>query len=105
MHKTREMHTTTNYLLANLAVSDVIIIFTIPVHFANLSEFTCRFKVIGDIAHRFISLNSFSYGCRKVSRFIETFQIEFALKRGEYQESNCSYLDIKHSLRFSRIFP
>ncbi|XP_074607879.1 mu-type opioid receptor-like isoform X1 [Acropora palmata] len=50
VHKTREMHTTTNYLLANLAVSDVIIIFTIPVHFASFSQFTCKFKVIGDIA-------------------------------------------------------
>ena len=50
VHKTREMHTTTNYLLANLAVSDVIIIFTIPVHFSNFSQFTCKFKVIGDIA-------------------------------------------------------
>ena len=58
VHKTREMHTTTNYLLAtttnyllaNLAVSDVIIIFIIPVHFANFSQYTCKFKVIGDIA-------------------------------------------------------
>ena len=50
VHKTREMHTTTNYHLANLAVSDVIIIFAIPVNFANFSQFTCKFKVIGDIA-------------------------------------------------------
>ena len=50
VHKTREMHTTTNYLLANLAVSDVVIICTIPVHFANFSQFTCKFKVFGDIA-------------------------------------------------------
>ena len=30
VHKTREMHTTTNFLLANLAVSDVISILQLP---------------------------------------------------------------------------
>lgn len=60
VHKTREMHTTTNYLLANLAVSDAIAIFIIPINFAksggsgplvsNFSKFSCKFVVIGDIA-------------------------------------------------------
>ena len=35
VHKTREMHTTTNYLLANLALSDVIAIISMfPMSFA-----------------------------------------------------------------------
>ena len=60
VHKTREMHTTTNYLLASLAVSDAITIFTIPMYIAyegsfgspleNFSKFSCKFAVIGDIA-------------------------------------------------------
>ncbi|XP_044181337.1 substance-P receptor-like [Acropora millepora] len=60
VHKTREMHTTTNYLLANLAVSDAIAIFTIPMYFLhdgvfgpslkNFTKFSCKFAVIGDIA-------------------------------------------------------
>ena len=59
VHKTREMHTTTNYLLANLAVSDAITIFMIPMYFANsgvfgppledFSKFSCKFVVIEDI--------------------------------------------------------
>ena len=60
VHKTREMHTTTNYLLANLAVSDAIVIFIIPMYFAssgdfgppleNFSKFSCKFAVVGAIA-------------------------------------------------------
>ena len=61
VYKTRQMHTTTNYLLANLAVSDAITIFTIPMIYfaygedfgkfsANFGKFSCKFGVIGDIA-------------------------------------------------------
>ena len=60
VYKTREMHTTTNYLLASLAVSDAITIFIIPMYSANgggfgpplenLSKFSCKFVVIGNIA-------------------------------------------------------
>ena len=60
VHKTREMHTTTNYLLANLAVSDAIAIFIIPMYFAisgdfgspleNFSKFSCKFVAVGGIA-------------------------------------------------------
>ena len=60
VHKRREMHTTTNYLLANLAVGDAIAIFKIPMYIAytghfvppleNFSKFSRKFVVIGDIA-------------------------------------------------------
>ena len=61
VHKTREMHTTTNYLLANLALSDAITLFTIPMmYFAygrdcgrpleNFGQFSCKFVVVTAIA-------------------------------------------------------
>ena len=60
VHKTREMQTTTNYLLVNLAVSDGITIFALAMYFPygevfgpslkNFSKFACKFAVIGDIA-------------------------------------------------------
>ena len=60
VHKTREMHTTTNYLLANLALSDVIAILMFPMNFGSLdgfgpssqsfSKFSCKFVIVGTIA-------------------------------------------------------
>ena len=75
IEQTREIDTTTNYLLANLAVSDAIAIFVIPMFFAsldclspaveNVSKFSCKFGVVGDIYRdRFISLNPNSCRCR-----------------------------------------
>ena len=115
VHKTREMHTTTNYLLANLAVSDAITIFTIPMMyfpyagdwqiFGKSRRIFLQVCSCWDYRNGFINLNSDSYCCGKVPRYFETFQLEFALKRAQYQESNCSYLDYKHISRFSRFFP
>ena len=47
VHKTREMHTTTNYLLANLALSDVIAILTFPMNLGSLlaSVLHCKASV------------------------------------------------------------
>ena len=61
VHKTREMHTITNYLLANLAVSDAITLFTIPMMYSayvqdfggpleNFGKFSCKFAIIGIIS-------------------------------------------------------
>ena len=64
----------------------------------------CKCAVNGDL-EMVTSASNHIYRCRKASCHIETFQLEFAFKRREYQESNCSYLDFEQSLRFSGIFP
>ena len=45
VHKTREMHTPTNFLLANMAVSDVIAVSLWPMYYLEFSEFLCKFLV------------------------------------------------------------
>ena len=59
VHQTRDMHSTTNYLLANLAVSDVITILLAPLYFFSyhigypssaFGKFSCKFLVLSDIA-------------------------------------------------------
>ena len=49
VHKTRDMHTTTNYLLANLALSDVIILLVWPLTMiltSGFGKFSCKFYVL-----------------------------------------------------------
>ena len=87
VHKTREMHTTTNYLFANLALSDVIAIISIfPMSLAasldgfspsvqGFGKFSCKFAVVGTIA-----IASLALTLTFIAVEIETFQLESALK-------------------------
>ena len=50
VHKTRDMHTPTNYLLANMAVSDVIIILLWPFYFFEFTKFICKFFPLIEIS-------------------------------------------------------
>ena len=57
VHKTREMHTTTNYLLVNLAFSDILIIFMEPLYFFShgylsdgVAKFVCKVLSVGEIS-------------------------------------------------------
>ena len=50
MHKTREMHTTTNYLLVSMAVSDVITVLLWPLYHFSFAKFVCKFTTLAEIS-------------------------------------------------------
>ena len=50
VHKKREMHTTTNYLLVSMAVSDVITVLLWPLYYFSFAKFVCKFVALAEIS-------------------------------------------------------
>ena len=50
VHKTREMHTPTNFLLASMAASDIITILLWSFYFFEFAKFVCKFVVLIEIS-------------------------------------------------------
>jgi len=66
VHKTRDMHTPTNYLLANMAVSDVITILLWPLYFFEVGNFVCKSLVLCEIS---ITISSITLTLLAVERY------------------------------------
>ena len=75
VHKTRGMHTTTNYLLVNLALSDLITILMAPLYFFShlngylsdgFGKFVCKFLPLTEIS---IVVSSFTLTVIAVERY------------------------------------
>ena len=89
VHKTRELHTTTNYLLVNLAFADIITILMEPLFFFSdvngflsdgFGKFVCKFLVIEDIS---ITVSSFTLTVLAVERYhalLKAFRTGLRLK-------------------------
>ena len=50
VHKKREMHTTINYLLVSMAVSDVITVLLCPLCNFSFAKFVCKFSTLAEIS-------------------------------------------------------
>ena len=66
VHKTRDMHTPTNYLLANMAVSDVMSISLWPLNFFEFGKIACKFLALTEIS---ITVSSVTLTVLAVERY------------------------------------
>ena len=96
VHKTRAMHTTTNYLLANLAVSDCVTIFLAPLYFYShllshqsngFGNFTCKFLVLTYIS---VAATSFTLTLLAIERYhalLKPFRTGLRLKKDNVKKA------------------
>ena len=66
VHKTREMHTPTNYLLVSIAASDIITILLWPLYFFEVWKFVCKLVVFIELC---IMVSSFTITLLAVERY------------------------------------
>ena len=75
VHKTRHMHSTTNYLLANLAVSNAITISLAPLYYVThlvgysttgFGKFSCKFIILSEVS---IAASTFTLTVLAIERY------------------------------------
>ena len=91
VHKTRDMHTTTNYLLANLAFSDVIAMLLVwPVMLilsSGYEKFSCKFSVVCTLP---VLVSSFTLTVLAVERYhalLKPFRTGLRLKEDNIKKA------------------
>ena len=66
VHKTREMHTPTNYLLVSMAASDIISILLWPLNFFEVWKFVCKLVELVELC---TTVSSFTITVLAVERY------------------------------------
>ena len=81
VHKTRDMHTPTNYLLANMAVSDVITILMWPLYFFGVGKFVRRFLGLVEISIMVSSTTLTVLAVERYHAILKPFRTGLQLKK------------------------
>ena len=80
VHITRDMHTPTNYLLANMAVSDVITILLWPLYFFELGKFVCKLTALVEISVMVSSITLTVLAVERYHAILKPFRTGLRLK-------------------------
>ena len=87
------MHAPTNYLLANMAVSDIIFILLVAICFlsvnlsAGLAEFICKFLVLAEISLTVSSITLTVLAVERCHALLKPFRTGLELKEDNIKEA------------------
>ena len=92
VHKTREMHTPTNYLLASMALSDVITILVWSFYFFDfkVTTFTCKLVVIVEILKMVSSITLTVLAMERYHAFLKPLRAGLRLNEDNVKQTIAS---------------
>ena len=80
VHKTQDMHTPTNFLLANMAVSDVTTILMWPLYVFVVGKFVCKFLALVEISIMLSSINLTVLAVERYHAILKLFRTGLRLR-------------------------
>ena len=89
VHKTREMHTPTNFLLASMAASDIITILLWSFYFFEFAKFVCKFVVLIEISIKVSSITLTLLAIERYNAILTPFRAGLWLTQDKIKYTIC----------------
>ena len=89
VHKTREMHTPTNFLLASMAASDIITILLWSLYFFEFAKFVCKFVVLIEISIKVSSITLTLLAIERYNAILTPFRAGLWLTQDKIKYTIC----------------
>ena len=89
VHKTREMHTPTNFLLASMAASDIITILLWSFYFFEFAKFVCKFVVLIEISIKVSSITLTVLAIERYNAILTPFRAGLWLTQDKIKYTIC----------------
>ena len=87
VHKTRDMHTPTNYLLASMAVSDVVAILSSSIHWFEIGRFVCKLSVFIEILMTVSSITLIVLAVERYHALLKPFRTGLRLREDNIKKA------------------